>query len=387
MTVTAVITGDNHLNLYNQKLGARLNERRSRIGTAWWETITYAVDNNVDLYIHTGDLFDQLSPRNPPRARVVEAFKILKDAGVEAFIIAGNHEAPASTRDGASPHSVLSEAGLATVFDKYTEFEQRILDIKGVKVSVAGMSYNRNLQSKQDPLEDITIPGDGDVNIAVLHYSIDRVAPPLWEEPVIKVESLERNSHIDLFAMGHIHGHIHTKVGDSVVLYPGGTERYSFGESEKRTGFCYVEMEQGKTVVEFIPTEAQPMKQVRLHTSTMNPEDPTKSIMDEVTSNSDPDALFQLVLEGDIPFEQYTLIEFTKIFDEGSKRNFYFEYVDTVKPIIQGMEFDSSGGLNPRKELEAAARKVIENATGPERDIWTQAAEYAVGYYERSRDE
>jgi len=79
--VRIVITGDSHLNLYNQKLGSRLAKRRARIGAAWWQTIQYSIENKADIYIHTGDLFDQLSPRNPPRARVVEGFKELSDAG------------------------------------------------------------------------------------------------------------------------------------------------------------------------------------------------------------------------------------------------------------------------------------------------------------------
>ena len=178
--VRIVITGDSHLNLYTQKLGSKLGERRARIGAAWWQTLQYALDNEADIYIHTGDLFDQLSPRNPPRARVVEAFKTLKDAGVESFIVAGNHEAPSSEMDGASPHAVLEEAGLAKVFDSYKEFKQYTLTVDDVDISIAGMSYNRNLDPRQDPLEDKKIPGGADLNIAVLHYSIESIAPPIW---------------------------------------------------------------------------------------------------------------------------------------------------------------------------------------------------------------
>ncbi|RLI03204.1 DNA repair exonuclease, partial [Candidatus Bathyarchaeota archaeon] len=43
--VRIVITGDNHLNLYNQKLGSKLGERRARIGKAWSQTIKYAIEN------------------------------------------------------------------------------------------------------------------------------------------------------------------------------------------------------------------------------------------------------------------------------------------------------------------------------------------------------
>ena len=58
--VRIIITGDNHLNLYNQKLGSRLTERRNRIGQAWWKTIDYAASNLYDYqsYFHDPDGFD-----------------------------------------------------------------------------------------------------------------------------------------------------------------------------------------------------------------------------------------------------------------------------------------------------------------------------------------
>ena len=383
----AVITGDNHLNLYNQRFGSRLSERRRRLGQAWRETVDYALDHEADLYINTGDLFDQISPRNPPRASVVEAFRELKDAGVESFIIAGNHEAPGSIRDGASPHTVIREAGLATVFENRKDFEHRIVDVRGTRVSIAGMSYDRNLPAGEDPLADKTVPAGGDVNIAMLHYSVERIAPPIWEEPVIKVESLQRNSHIHLYAMGHIHAYIDTRVGDSRILYPGATEHYNFGECGKQTGFCYAELSPGEIQVEFIQTEAQPMSQVKLHTSTMDPDDPTETILQEINAASNHDGLLQLVLEGETPFEHYAMIDFPLVFDRGSRQNFYFEYVDHIRPVVQGVEFTPTEGLNPRRELEAVAKKFREGAAERERDLWSKAAEYALSYYEKHRGE
>ena len=387
MPVKAVITGDNHLNLYNQRLGSRLSERRRRLGQAWRETVDYALDHEADLYINTGDLFDQISPRNPPRASVVEAFRELKDAGVESFIIAGNHEAPGSIRDGASPHTVIREAGLATVFENRKDFEHCILDVRGTRVSIAGMSYDRNLPAGEDPLADKTVPAGGDVNIAMLHYSVERIAPPIWEEPVIKVESLQRNSHIHLYAMGHIHAYIDTRVGDSRILYPGATEHYNFGECGKQTGFCYAELSPGEIQVEFIQTEAQPMSQVKLHTSTMDPDDPTETILQEIDAASNHDGLLQLVLEGETPFEHYAMIDFPLVFDRGSRQNFYFEYVDHIRPVVQGVEFTPTEGLNPRRELEAVAKKFREGAAEREQDLWSKAAEYALSYYEKHRGE
>jgi len=384
--VKIVITGDSHLNLYNQKLGARLAERRGRIGAAWWKTIDYAIENKADIYIHTGDLFDQLSPRNPPRARVVEAFRLLKDAGIRSFIVAGNHEAPSSEMDGASPHAVLEEAGLADVFDSYTEFKQYMVNIDGVEVSLAGLGYNRRLGSGVDPLEGRMIPSGADLNIAVLHYSIESIAPPIWEEPTIKLPSVEANGEIQLFAMGHIHEHTEKKVNDSLIVYPGGTERYNFGEAGKTTGFVVAEYD-GELKTRYVLVESQPMKQVSLHTSSMSREDINSSIIETVKGDSDGDGLLQLVLEGSIPFTHYAEIDFAELQAAGRAGNFYFEVVDRIKPTGEGLELTPSEGLNPRKRLEEIAQAALASSTGDEQEAWREAMSIAVEYYLKEKDE
>jgi len=384
--VRIVITGDNHLNLYNQKLGSKLGERRARIGKAWSQTIKYAIENNADIYINTGDLFDQLSPRNPPRASVIDGFKQLQEAGISAYIVAGNHEVPSSEREGVSPHALLREAGLAHVFENRLEFEQRTETIDNISVSIAGMSYNKNLAPKQDPLEDKPIPAGSDLNIAILHYSIEDIAPPIWEEPRILKSSIEENPQIQLYAMGHIHEHITTQIGDSYIVYPGGTEHYDFGECDKTTGFIVAEYTEGELSIEYVPIESQPMTQLELHTSHLKHDKITDSIISELSKASDQDGLMQLVLEGELPFKKYTEIDFTEINRQGSTQNFYFEYIDKIKPTGEGLEFNSSEGLNPRKRLEETALKAIEKSTGDEKKLWQQAMSYAIEYYLKERE-
>ncbi|MBT4321313.1 DNA repair exonuclease [Candidatus Bathyarchaeota archaeon] len=383
--IRIVITGDNHLNLYSQKLGSRLSERRSRIGQTWWKTVQYAIDNKVDIYINTGDLFDQLSPRNPPRATVIDAFRLLKEAGVQSFIIAGNHEAPRSEKEGVSPHVLLKRAKLARVFENRLEFEQDILEIQEKKISISGMSFNRNLTSREDPLEDKVIPNGADLNIAVLHYSIEGIAPPIWEEPSIKLSSIEANGDIQLFAMGHIHEHTEKKVNDSLIVYPGGTERYNFGESDKTTGFILAEYDE-ELEIKYIPVDSQPMKQVKLHTSNMDHGEINGSIRKVITENSAEDSLFQLVLEGSIPFQLYREIEFTSIHTHGRALNFYFEYVDRITPKGEGLEFTQSEGLSPRKLLEETSMEAVSKSKGTEQKLWQQAMEYALSYYMKERE-
>ena len=384
MTVKMVITGDNHLNHHSQRLGSKLTERRAQIGRAWRETIDFAIKEKVDLYLNVGDLFDQISPRNPPRARVIEAFVDLKEAGIRAFVISGTHESPAMMLDGASPHSLLQEADLATVFEDVQSFGQEIMKIGDTTVSITGMSTDKRLHSNMDPLENITIPAGADFNVAMLHYSIEKIAPPYWEEPTISLSSLERNKQIDLFAMGHIHQHMTKQLGNSLILYTGATERFDFGEAKNDTGFCYVVIEGKKIeVVDYVKTKSQPMTQLKLHTSKLAAENPTKTILDALIKASDSTGLLQLILEGEMSFDDYVKINIPHLFDVGKRRNFYYEYKDNIKPIVEGIDFQASEGLQPRNELISVANKAIEGADSNNKKYWERALELAISYYDK----
>jgi DNA repair exonuclease SbcCD nuclease subunit len=282
VVVKIVVTGDNHLNYYSQKYGSKLEHRRAQMGRAWRETVDFAIDQSADLYLNVGDMFDQVTPRNPPRCRVVEAFVDLLEAGVKPFIIAGTHDSPATMTDGSSPHGVLKEAGLATVFEDTTRFGHEVIDIDGRRISIAGISTDKRLHPDMDPLESVKIPAEGDFNIAMLHYSVEKVAPPFWEEPQIRISSIEENKQIDLFTLGHIHKHIEHRVGDSLILYPGSTERVNFGESEAETGFCYLKVDGGNIDVEYVKTQSQPMSRINIHTSKIPAQRPTKHILEIV---------------------------------------------------------------------------------------------------------
>jgi len=384
MPIRMVITGDNHLNYYSQKLGSKLDERRTQIGEAWQETIDFAIEKKADIYLNVGDLFDQTSPRNPPRARVVKAFNNLKEAGVKAFVISGTHESPATAIDGASPHSLLQEAGLATVFEDTQKFGQEIIKVGRTTVSIAGISTDRRLHPNMDPLENVTIPAGADYNVAMLHYSVKKIAPPQWEEPMITLDSLERNSQINLFAIGHIHQHLTKQLGSSTILYPGPTEHFDFGEAKNDTGFCYVIVEGKKIEISHIKTKSQPMTRLNVHTSKLSENHSTNTILGAVLRESNPKGLLQLILEGEMPFKDYLKIDFPKIFDEGKRRNFYYECIDNIRPVSEGIEYRPSEVLHPRNELVSIGNREIEKADSEDKKLWERALELAVFYYDQS---
>jgi exonuclease SbcD len=63
----------------------------------------------------------------------------------------------------------------------------------------------------------------------------------------------------DYVAMGHIHKFQDVNAGRyPSVVYPGSLERVDFGEANNPKGFCWVDLERGKTSWEFIEVNARP---------------------------------------------------------------------------------------------------------------------------------
>ena len=66
--------------------------------------------------------------------------------------------------------------------------------------------------------------------------------------------------------------------------------------------------------------------------------------------------------------------------------NFFFEYIDIIKPTGEGIEFTPTDGLSPRKRLEDMANEVIDSSEGREKEIWQRARDYAVEYFVKEEE-
>ena len=82
-TVTAVVTADNHLNRYYDRMPPQqLEKRRRYLRRGFHQAVQYAVEHPVDLFLQAGDLFDTPDPRNLDREFVASELGRLRAAGV-----------------------------------------------------------------------------------------------------------------------------------------------------------------------------------------------------------------------------------------------------------------------------------------------------------------
>src|SRR5919202_4711884 len=129
-----VVTSDNHLGRYYDRLAPRaLETRRAWLRRGWETAVASALDAGAHLFLQAGDLFDTPEPRNAERVAVAEALARLDAAGVGCYAIGGNHDTPRQRTDhgGASPQSAYAELGRLELLGARGAIATRLREING----------------------------------------------------------------------------------------------------------------------------------------------------------------------------------------------------------------------------------------------------------------
>ncbi len=266
--VRIVVTADNHLSAYAQRLTpSRLAERRSRLCQAFKEVIDGAIARRAHLFIQAGDLFDNLEPLNRDRAFVAEQLARLASSGIQSFAVSGNHDTSRQTADvgGASPLAVYQNAGLLHYFSAQHTLRPVLVTAANRPIAIMGLSSNPTAAPGSNPL-DAAVVEDTDsalarsvLGILVLHAQVEGFGYPAPDESVVERTSIDAIAGVHLVLAGHIHGYECVNIGAKTVISCGATENMEFGDAEDAPGYAYIEvMPDRKPHVEHIPIKPQP---------------------------------------------------------------------------------------------------------------------------------
>src|ERR671929_185239 len=143
-----VVTSDNHLGRYYDRLGPRqLEARRAWLRRGWEAAVACALERGAHLFLQAGDLFDTPDPRNAERVAVAAALARLNAAGVGCYAIGGNHDTPRQRMDhgGASPQAVYAQLGGLALLDGRGAIATRLQAVGDWRVAIGGLSWNAAL--------------------------------------------------------------------------------------------------------------------------------------------------------------------------------------------------------------------------------------------------
>lgn len=209
-------TGDTHIG-YRQ-YGS--DERRRDFLRAFERVVEDAVEGDYDVLVHAGDLFHSRNPSIVDLRETVGLFSRLREGGVEALAVVGNHE---SKRD-AEWVDILQDLGLV-----------RRLGREAVVVgNVAFYGVDHTPASRVSEFDYGFEPSENDDaehNVLVLHGLFEPFPFGDWS-----LEEFVEESPVDwdAFMLGDYHHPERAEVGGAVAAYCGSTERASTAEEEAR---------------------------------------------------------------------------------------------------------------------------------------------------------
>lgn len=283
------------------------------------EAIALGLEAGIELVLIAGDIYKNRTPNPTHQREFARRIHRLRSAGVEVFILTGNHDISPSA---GKAHSV------------------EIFEALGVEgVTIADRPKIHMLRLRSGPLQIVALPwvtrhtlltrdelrnaGFGEIE-AELRRRLDRFVSDAAErvDPSIPTvltfhgtvdgatlgseRSITLGSDLalsratlaqpvfDYGALGHIHKH--QVIGDRPPLvYPGSLERVDFGEEAEAKGCVLVELERGATRWQFHQLAARPFVTIALDLTPSS--DPQERVAAAIVRHNLRDAVVRLELQ------------------------------------------------------------------------------------------
>ncbi len=229
--------------------------------------VRLAIEEKCRFVVLSGDVFDREQRHYPTGLYFAQGMKWLGEAGIDVFVVLGNHDAGNKFADK------LGYAANVQVFDRKRAGTKMIED---VGVAVHGRSFPQ-WDTKENLALGYPVPAPGVFNVGVLHTACAGKEGDHAPYAPCSVDQL-RNHGYDYWALGHVHGF--AILSDTPhIVYPGNLQ----GRDPRETGpkgAVLVTVEDGKVA----SVEHQALDVVRWAAVTIDatPYDDRSLFIDEV---------------------------------------------------------------------------------------------------------
>ncbi|MBE2183692.1 MAG: exonuclease SbcCD subunit D [Anaerolineae bacterium] len=287
------------------------------------EMIAYARENDVDLTIFAGDAFKSRTPSPTHQRELAHRIRDLAELA-PVVLLEGNHDLPQMDKK-ASAVEIYNTLAVPNVIVANT-FTTTIVETKRGPVFLGFAPYPVRQQLMRD--QDTAGKTIAELDRLMAHvlgsalegfaeqadeYDMPRlltghftVTGAIWgsERQIMLGRDVEAPLSViadprwDYVAMGHIHKHQNLTDGQKgapPVVYSGSIERIDFGEEHDHKGFCWVELERGKSSYQFIELNARPF--VTISADLREDENPTHTLIELIEKRALTGAVVRVRVE------------------------------------------------------------------------------------------
>jgi len=261
--------GDLHLGCrqFNEK------ERFEDFFRSFSDIIDYALENKVDYFLITGDLFHHRNVNAMTLGKAIAQLERLKEAGITVLAIEGNHDKAFYTDEDSWMNFLNRQGYMKLLKPEFPEGKILLQSYDGSKgsvyeegdIRVVGLGYlgattSRRIAEAAEQLRQYKTHGytsEGPFTILMLHAAVDRLMD--MDMAGITSDSLGVFSDcVDYIALGHIH----SRQERPGVYNPGAPESVHIDEVRKNQekGFYHVTVDGKDVQVEYVQSSRRPVK-------------------------------------------------------------------------------------------------------------------------------
>ena len=303
-----------------------LSTRQSDILASLDRLIDYALNNDIDLVLFSGDAYKSREPSQTQQREFAKRINRISGSGVPIFLLIGNHDLPNAVGRATSTEIfdtlAIKNVHVANKPDIYKiPTKHGIVQIVSLpwlrrsallsKEDTKNLNFEQLNQAMQESLTNIinTLATRLDPGLpAILSAHIWVVGAALGTEKMMTIGqehtlllSNIANPAFDYIALGHIHKR-QVLQNDPPVVYSGSLEKLDFGDEEDDKGFYIIDIEtdaagKKKTSFAFYPTNGRRFLTIVVNLTAQDT-DPTAVVQNAIMEQKDKvkDAVVRLQL-------------------------------------------------------------------------------------------
>ena len=234
--------------------GAPVSEIRNATRRAFEKVLEAAVTEKVDFLVIAGDLYDTGLKSFESALFFNKQMARLKDAGINVYLIYGNHDAASKLIKQLRP------PGNVHIF---RTTEPQTFSNNELRVAIHGQSF-----ATPEVIEDLAAkyppPVPGFFNIGVLHTNLAGISEHANYAPCT-LEML-KNKGYQYWALGHVHNR-QILCNDPYIVYPGNIQGRHGKEQGEKSCVLVTVSEAGAVSIDTISTSAVPWFQADIDAS------------------------------------------------------------------------------------------------------------------------
>ena len=316
--IRVLLLADSHLG-FDLPLKPRVERRRRGHDflANYAAALKPALDGEVDVVVHGGDVFDRSRVVPSLAYQAFEPLRRVADRGVPVFIVPGNHER------STLPHLRFASHPGVHVFDRPRTV---VVQVRDRAVAFAGFPFEREVRSRfVDVLRQTKwSEAHADVRLLCIHQCVEGATVGPVDFTFTTGADVVRHADIpaDFSAVfsGHIHRHqvltsdLRRRPLETPVLYPGSIERTAFAETGEPKGYMIVHVDAATPGVrwEFRELSARPMLRHEIVPTTMSVMQ-LASTVQEIITTVPPDAVLSIRMASPLTDAQWSVVSSARL--------------------------------------------------------------------------